>query len=163
MESQSERDVQARVCRLDDQFHDDRGPLPRWETTSPSLLSMLWAEAVYYYNQGEQYWLSKELEAYANEQTNERFEEDPWVEVVQRKLREFTEISLRQACNESFENINDKDITKEMIRRMSHCLQMAGWRKDGRFNSGPQRNQARFVKEAEKAFEGDNEQTTYSF
>ena len=50
-----------------------------------------------------------------------------------------------------------------MTRRMSHCLQMAGWRKDGRFNSGPQRNQARFVKEAEKAFEGDNEQTTYSF
>jgi predicted P-loop ATPase len=117
---------------------------------------MLWAEAVYYYNQGEQYWLSEELAVYANEQTNERFEEDPWVEVVQRKLREFTEISLRQACNESFENINDKDITKEMIRRMSHCLQMAGWRKDGRFNSGPQRNQARFVKEAEEAFEGDN-------
>jgi len=124
---------------------------------------MLWAEAVYYYNQGEQYWLSEELVVYANEQTNERFEEDPWVEVVQRKLREFTEISLRQACNESFENINDKDITKEMIRRMSHCLQMAGWRKDGRFNSGPQRNQARFVKEAEEALEEDNEQTTYSF
>ena len=60
---------------------------------------MLWAEAVYYYNQGEQYWLSEELAVYANEQTNERFEEDPWVEVVQRKLREFTEISLRQACN----------------------------------------------------------------
>ena len=117
---------------------------------------MLWAEAVYYYNQGEQYWLSEELAVYANEQTNERFEEDPWVEVVQRKLREFTEISLRQACNESFENINDKDITKEMTRRMSHCLQMAGWRKDGRFNSGPQRNQARFVKDAEEAFEGDN-------
>ena len=48
---------------------------------------MLWAEAVYYYNQGEQYWLSEELAVYANEQTNERFEEDPWVEVVQRKLR----------------------------------------------------------------------------
>ena len=76
--------------------------------------------------------------------------------MVQRKLREFAEISLRQACNESFENINDKDITKEMTRRMSHCLQMAGWRKDGRFNSGPQRNQARFVKDAAEAFEGDN-------
>ena len=108
---------------------------------------MLWAEAVYYYNQGEQYWLSEDLVTYANEQANERIEEDPWVEVVQRKLREFTEISLRQACNGSFENINDKDITKEMIRRMSQCLQIAGWRKDGRFNSGPKRNQARFVKD----------------
>ena len=33
---------------------------------------------------------------------------------------------------------------------------MAGGRKDGRFNSGPQRNQARFVKNAAEAFEGDN-------
>ena len=33
---------------------------------------------------------------------------------------------------------------------------MAGWRKDGRFNSGPKRNQARFIKVAEKAFEGDD-------
>ena len=33
---------------------------------------------------------------------------------------------------------------------------MAGWRKDGRFNSGPQRHQARFVKEAEEVFEGDD-------
>ena len=63
---------------------------------------------------------------------------------------------MRQACNDSFENINDKDITKEMIRRMSQCLQMASWGKDGRFNSGPQRNQARFVKDAAEAFEGDN-------
>jgi hypothetical protein len=40
---------------------------------------------------------------------------------------------------------------------------MAGWKKDGKFNSGPQRNQARFVKDAEEALEEDNEQTTYSF
>jgi len=46
---------------------------------------------------------------------------------------------------------------------MSQCLQIAGWRKDGRFNSGPKRNQARFVKDAEEALEEDNEQTTYSF
>ena len=30
---------------------------------------------------------------------------------------------------------------------------MAGWSKDGKINSGPQRNQVRFVKEAEQAFE----------
>jgi hypothetical protein len=33
---------------------------------------------------------------------------------------------------------------------------MAGGRKDGRLNSGSQRNQARFVKNAAEAFEGDN-------
>jgi len=46
---------------------------------------------------------------------------------------------------------------------MSQCLQIASWREVGKFTSGPQRNQARFVKEAEEALEEDNEQTTYSF
>ena len=40
-----------------------------------------------------------------------------------------------------------------MTHSLSHCLQMAGWSKDGKINSGPQRNQVRFVKEAEQAFE----------
>ena len=40
---------------------------------------------------------------------------------------------------------------------------MASWREVGKFTSGPQRNQARFVKDAEEALEQDNEQTTYSF
>ena len=124
---------------------------------------MLWAEAVYYYNQGEQYWLSEELVVYANEQTNERIEEDPWVEVVQTMLRNRKEISLKEACKVCFQDLQDQHITTMMTRRMSHCLQMAGWRKDGRFNSGPQRNQARFVKEAEECFGEGFEQTTYSF
>ena len=42
MESQSERDVQARVCRLDDQFHDDRGPLPRCHTHKPVFAEHLY-------------------------------------------------------------------------------------------------------------------------
>ncbi len=98
---------------------------------------------------GEQYWLSEDLVVYANEQTNERIEEDPWVEVVQTMLKTRKEISLKEACKVCFKDLQYQHITTMMTRRMSHCLQMAGWRKDGRFNSGPQRNQARFVKEAE--------------
>ena len=74
-----------------------------------------------------------------------------------------TEISLKEACKVCFQDLQDQHITTMMTRCMSHCLQMAGLRKDGKFNSGPQRNQARFVKEAEEALEEDNEQTTYSF
>ena len=66
------------------------------------------------------------------------------------------EISLKEACKVCFQELQDQHITTMMTRRMSHCLQMAGWRKDGKFNSGPQRNQARFVKDAEEAFDGDN-------
>lgn len=43
----------------------------------------LWAEAVYYYKQGEEYWLSQALAKQANQQANERLENDPWVEMVQ--------------------------------------------------------------------------------
>ena len=38
---------------------------------------------------------------------------------------------------------------------MSQCLQMASWREVDKFTSGPQRDQARFIKEAEKTFKGD--------
>jgi hypothetical protein len=38
---------------------------------------------------------------------------------------------------------------------MSQCLQMASWREVGKFTSGPQRDQARVIKEAEITFQGD--------
>ena len=79
-----------------------------------------------------------------------------WVEVVQTMLRNLKEISLKEACKVCFQDLQDQHITPTMTRRMSHCLQMAGWKKDGKFNSGPQRNQARFVKDTEEGFVGNN-------
>ena len=50
-----------------------------------------------------------------------------------------------------------QDKTKFLLNDwMSQRLQMANWREVGKFTSGPQRNQARFVKNAAEAFEGDN-------
>ena len=109
----------------------------------------LWAEAVFYFYEGEQYWLSGQLAVFANDQAKERVEDDPWVTVIQERLAAETEVSLKQACTNCFPGLSDHQITTQMTRRMSLCLQQAGWEKDGRFTSGVQRNQVRFVKDAE--------------
>ena len=110
----------------------------------------LWGEAVFYFEKGEQYWLSGDLASFADAQTRERVEEDAWVALVQEKLSSKAETSLREACSVCFPEMRDHQITPQMTRRMSSCLQQAGWAKDGRFTSGAQRNQTRFKKEAQE-------------
>jgi len=106
----------------------------------------LWAEAVYYFKQGEKYWLTDDLLKHAEKQANERFEEDPWVEIIHEKLCALEEVSLRQAFTECFIDIDPHNISNQMVRRMANCLFLAGWKKDGRFTSGERRNQARYVR-----------------
>ena len=66
---------------------------------------------------------------------------------MQERLGGETELSLKEACTSCFPALDDSQIDQRMTRRMSLCLQLAGWRKDGRFTKGAKRNQARFVKE----------------
>lgn len=109
----------------------------------------LWAEAVHYFKSGEKYWLAGELSKYAEKQANERFEEDPWIEVINKELGSSEEVSLRGAIEKCFVGVDAKSITQQMTRRMSVCLKMAGWIRDGKFTSGERRNQARYVKDPE--------------
>ena len=106
----------------------------------------LWAEAVHYFKAGEKYWLSDDLLKLAEREANERFEEDPWVELVQQKLSAEEEVSIKEAIETCFDTIDAQSITTQMTRRMSLCLTLAGWQKDGRFTSGERRNQSRFVR-----------------
>ena len=39
-------------------------------------------------------------------------------------------------------------ITRQDQRRMSNCLQAAGWEREGKYSSGIKRNQVRFVRPA---------------
>lgn len=109
----------------------------------------LWAEAVYYYNQGEEYWLSDRLAEKANQQAQERVENDPWVEMVQGLPKDITEGTLKQICQNLFPDTKESQITTQMTRRLSACLLQAGWKRDGKYSSGPQRNQVRFIRSAE--------------
>ncbi len=110
----------------------------------------LWAEAVFYFEKGEQYWLSGDLASFADAQTKERVEEDAWVALVQEKLSSKAETSLREAFSVCFPGMNEHQITQQMTRRMSTCLQQAGWAKNGRFTAGAQRSLNRYTKEPEE-------------
>lgn len=116
----------------------------------------LWAEAVCFYKQGEEYWLSDALLQQANQQANERVENDPWVELVQSLPSKITEGTLKQICLEIFEDIKEIQITTQMTRRLSTCLLQAGWKREGKYSSGPQRNQARFIRSAEDIADAEN-------
>ncbi|MDA7599943.1 hypothetical protein N8835_07980 [Alphaproteobacteria bacterium] len=82
---------------------------------------------------------------------------------MQERLRGETELSLKEACTSCFPALDDSQMDQRMTRRMSLCLQQAGWRKDGRFTKGAKRNQARFVREAEDANEDDLVVSQYDF
>ena len=92
----------------------------------------------------------------ANQQANVRVENDPWVELVQSLPGKITEGTLKQICLEIFEDIKEIQITTQMTRRLSTCLLQAGWKREGRYSSGLQRNQARFIRSAEDIADAEN-------
>ena len=123
----------------------------------------LWAEALYYYRKGEQYWLTGDIAEYADRTASERIEDDARVELVQERLHGETELSLKEACKSCFPTLDDGQIDQRMTRRMSLCLQLAGWQKNGRFTAGSKRHQARFVKEAVDVNDDDLIDPQYDF
>ena len=83
---------------------------------------------------------------HAEKEAHQRFEEDPWVEIIQEKLCAFEEATLREAIDNCFADIDPQSISNQMVRRMAGCLQLAGWKKDGRYTSGERRNQVRYIR-----------------
>tara|TARA_Y100000385_G_scaffold246077_1_gene265158 strand:- start:645 stop:2651 length:2007 start_codon:yes stop_codon:yes gene_type:complete len=114
----------------------------------------LWAEAVHLYRQGEKWWLDDDLLPHAEQQANQRFECDPWVEIVHANLAGKSEISVREAFEECFPQTEDRlgiaphNVTPQMSRRMGACLRQAGWERAGKFTNGLRRNQNRFVQKS---------------
>ena len=95
-------------------------------------------------------WLSGDLASFADAQTKERVEGDAWVALVQEKLSSKAETSLIEAFSVCFPGMNEHQITQQMTRRMSTCLQQAGWAKNGRFTARAQRSLNRYTKEPEE-------------
>jgi len=69
------------------------------------------------------------------------------------KMPHLKETSVREAFEVCFAqahpdraSLDPHKIDQKDQRRMSKCLQLAGWEKSGRFTSGKRRNQARFVR-----------------
>jgi predicted P-loop ATPase len=105
----------------------------------------LWAAAAHAYDAGEQYWLRPEVAEIAQEQAKQRLEQDPWVETIEEKMSSLTEASIMDGIEACFPGIDAQTISTQMTRRMSKCLSLAGWLRDGKFNSGTRRNQVKFT------------------
>jgi len=112
----------------------------------------LWAEAVYYFQKNECYWLDDHLLPYAKEQAHRRLESDPWTQDVITSLSGMNETTIREALLKCFpqdldgQGIRSHQITQKMNRRMGNCLIAAGWLHDGKYTSGLNRNQVRYIK-----------------
>ena len=72
-------------------------------------------------------------------------EQDPWVETIEERMNSMAEASIMDALTACFSGIDAQAISTQMTRRMSKSLQLAGWVKDGKFNTGSRRNQVKFV------------------
>jgi len=105
----------------------------------------LWAAAAHAYDKGEQYWLTSEVVDLARDQAKQRLEQDPWVETIEERMNSMAEASIMDALTACFPGIDAQAISTPMTRRMSKSLQLAGWVKDGKFNTGSRRNQVKFV------------------
>ena len=106
----------------------------------------LWAEAVYFYKQGERWWLDGVLLKYAQEQTKRRLESDPWMEQILLKTLDRSEITIKEAFELCFPERNIDQISNRDSRRMSTCLQKTVWSNAGQYTGGPKRNQIKFVR-----------------
>ena len=105
----------------------------------------LWAATAHAYDKGEQYWLTPEVVDLARDQARQRLEQDAWVETIEARMNSMTEASIMDAIEACFPGIDAQAISTPMTRRMSRSLQLAGWVKGGKFNTGSRRNQVKFV------------------
>lgn len=72
-------------------------------------------------------------------------EQDPWCEIILSNMANETEATIRDAFVQCFND--DRDNTRSMIdnRRMAKALILSGWKRAGKFTSGDQRNQVKFI------------------
>ena len=105
----------------------------------------LWAAAAHAHDRGEQHWLTSEVVDLARDQARQRLEQDAWVETIEARMKSMTEASIMDAIEACFPGIDAQAISTPMTRRMSRSLQLAGWVKGGKFNTGSRRNQVKFV------------------
>jgi predicted P-loop ATPase len=106
---------------------------------------MLWAAAAHAYDAKEDYWLEPKVAEIAKDQAKQRLEQDPWMEIIGQKMAAVTEASIRDAFNACFPDVDEHNISKAMNGRMRTSLLLAGWLRDGKFNSGDRRNQVKFT------------------
>ena len=107
----------------------------------------LWAEAVYHYRQGTEWWLDPKMQVFAEAQNSQRFEWEAWERDVQRWVNDenIQETTLWDALHGALMIMADK-MTQAAQRRMRTVLKFVGFEKCGVYKDRTKRDQARYVR-----------------
>jgi predicted P-loop ATPase len=93
----------------------------------------LWAEAVFLFHEGKAWWLdSPELNQRAAEEQADRYEGDPWDELILPWVESRDSVSITEVLSYCIEKKKDT-WTQADKNRVARCLRARGWE---RFNSG---------------------------
>ena len=139
----------------DDYLKDETGnrrfwPIKTGDIDIEGLLAardQLWAEAVYHYKQGMQWWLDPKMQGFAEKQNQLRFENDAWEQDVKQwaDSNSIEDTTVRDALNGALFITADR-MTQSDQRRMRLVLKKIGFQKDGVYKDKVRRDQARYVR-----------------
>ena len=101
----------------------------------------LWAEAIVAFRAGEPWWLDREAETEAAALTSQRQADDPWESAVLNAVAAKAHVSTRAVLDELGHGFIHR--TKNDSMRVAGILTRAGWVRDGKYTSGPDRNLSR--------------------
>ena len=95
----------------------------------------------------EKYCLADNLLSFVETENKKRREDDVWIALIQNRIGS-EELTIQEAFQSCFEDIDASRISQIDNRRMRDCLKKCGFERDGKFSSGTRRNQARYVRTA---------------
>ena len=139
----------------DDYLKDETGNRRFWPIKTGEIdikglsaaRDQLWAEAVYHYKQGMEWWLTSSMQIFAEVQTGQRFERDVWEQDVLAwvDVQSIQETTVRDALNGALLMTPDK-MSKADERRMRAVLKLVGFVKIGTYKDSARRDQAKYVR-----------------
>jgi len=145
------RCVFAGTTNRSDYLADDTGGRRFWPVTVRQIdigglkrdRDQIWAEAVAAFKAGEPWWLSAKDEAKAAETVADRQVEDPWSGRVLAHVTGLAEVSTGQLF--TLLDIALERRSRAEAMRIGGILTRAGWKRDGKFKSGPDKDLTRYI------------------
>lgn len=110
---------------------------------------LLWAEAIYWYRKGKPWHMTSNVNDLAKAAQLSRVSEDIWLAVLARHLKGVKEVSLQEAADKL--SLDRPKITRADQNRLSACLRALGFRPQGKFTKGENRNAVRYVRSARES------------
>lgn len=96
-----------------------------WKYLTPEMVEQIWAEAKFRVIQGEELFLSAELERQAEDVQSEHRESDAWEEDIFRFITDKTEVTTKEIWELAI--LGDKPISKIEQNRIAKIMRIAGW------------------------------------